>query len=183
MGPIPVPGSSTLKRTGGVITCGKTESLLKEKIGESHTPSFLWKSWKADIFGTLVALHTEERCVEYKADLGRLHTCYLGAKKSRNLSLKQRFAVGLRSCQLKADHGLLKDSRDKITGRHTKNVACPEFLRRVTTVPQSQLWVERAGLHVQQILVFSLQSSIPGKRRAVWDNLVPGAEGQAASLD
>lgn len=94
----------------------------------------------------LVALHTEELCVEYKADLGRLRTCYLGAKKSRNRSLKQRFAVGLRSCQLKADHGLPKDSRDKITGRHTKNVACPEFLWRVTKVPQSQLWVERAGL-------------------------------------
>lgn len=78
------------------------------------------------------ALRTKELRVEYKADLGRLRTCYLGAKKSRNRSLKQRFAVGLHSCQLKADHGLPKDSKDKITSRHTKNVACPEFLQRVT---------------------------------------------------
>lgn len=89
-------------------------------------------------------LCTEEPCVEYETELGRLFTftCYMGAKKSCNRFLKQRFAVRLRSCQLKADHGLPKDIKDKITSTHTKNPVCLEFLWRVTKALQSQLWVE-----------------------------------------
>lgn len=70
----------------------------------------------------LKALCTEEACVEYKTELGRLFTptCYMWAKKSRNLFFKQRFVVRLCWCQLKADRGLPKDFKDKITRTQKK---------------------------------------------------------------
>lgn len=132
------------------------------------------------------ALYTKEPCVEYEAEPGRLltSTCYMGAKKSRNRFLKQRFAVRLHSCQLKADHGLPKDFKDKITSTHTKNAVCLEFLRRVTKAPQSQLWVERAGLPIAPPVKYSFLPANLGtrKRRDVCNSLVSRAGVHTASL-
>lgn len=122
------------------------------------------------------ALCAEEPCVAYETELGRLltATCYMGAKKPRNHFLKQRFAVRLCSCQLKADHGLPKDFKDKITSTHTKNAVCLEFLWRVTKALQSQLWVGCTGLPIVLPVKYGfLPASIStSKRRDVWNGLV-----------
>lgn len=80
-------------------------------------------------------------------------------KNSHNCFLKQRFAVRLRAGQLKADGGLLKDFKDKITSTHTKNAVCLEFLWRVTKALQSQHGVECSGLLVDLPLKYGLFSA------------------------
>lgn len=55
---------------------------------------------------------------------GSLHLLVIWVLRNHAIA-SSRFAVRLRSCWLKADHGLLKDFKDKITSAHTKKCGLP----------------------------------------------------------
>lgn len=116
---------------------------------------------------------------------GSLYLPVIRELKSHAVASSNRFVVRLCSCQLKADHGLPKDFKDKITSAHTKNAACLEFLWRVTKAPQSQLWVECAGLPIGPPVKYGFLPVNLGtrKRRDVYNSLVSRAGVQTASLD